>query len=133
LIDLEKRQVVWAVVGPWASQHDAQFLATGHLLLFDNLGSPHGTRVLEYDPVTQAIPWAYTSEENHPMKVLSRGACQRLPNGNTLVVKPEFSIFEVTTNREIVWEMSVPGVVLARRYAPDQVPFLPVGTTPRTK
>jgi hypothetical protein len=129
----EKRQVVWAVLGPWLAQHDAQFLEDGHLLLFDNNGSPYGARVLEYDPVSQAIPWAYTSEEIQPMRVSSRGACQRLSNGNTLIVVPELSVFEVTANKETVWELSVPNIVLARRYAPDSFSFLPVGTSPRTE
>jgi hypothetical protein len=134
LIDPEKGNVVWAASGPWQSQHDAQFLADGHLLLFDNFGSPYGARVLEYDPVTQAIPWAYASEATpQAVRVQSRGACQRLPNGNTLFVVPERSVFEVSTNKETVWELSVPDIVLARRYAPDQLPFLPVGTSPRPK
>ncbi len=119
LIDPEKGKVVWAAIGPWQAQHDAQFLASGHLLFFDNLGSPSGARVLEYDPVSQGIPWAYTSEDaSRPIIMPFRGACQRLPNGNTLIVEPEKRVFEVTSDKETVWELSVPGLIVARRYAP---------------
>jgi hypothetical protein len=125
VIDPDKGQVVWAAIGPWQAQHDAQFLEDGHLLLFDNAGSPKGARVLEYDPATQAIPWAYTSEEApRPLDVPSRGACQRLFNGNTLIVVPLTKVFEVTANKETVWEMTMTGLIVARRYAPEQVPFL---------
>jgi hypothetical protein len=125
VLDPEKGHLVWAAIGPWQAQHDAQFLADGHLLLFDNLGSPNGARVLEYDPVSQAIPWAYASEETpQPLILPFRGACQRLPNGNTLIVVPSHRVFEVTTSKETVWELSVPDLILARRYAPEQLPFL---------
>jgi hypothetical protein len=53
--------------------------------------------------------------------------CQRLANGNTLVVNSDGGeVFEVTPDREIVWSCSCGPVELnrARRYLPDQLPFL---------
>jgi hypothetical protein len=134
MIDPETGHVAWAAIGPWQAQHDVQFLNNGHLLFYDNLGSPHGARVLEYDPLSQAIPWSWNSEEStQPIIMPFRGACQRLPNGNTLVVVPERSVFEVTAGKETIWELSVQGLVVARRYTPDQVSFLPNSTLPRTE
>ncbi len=134
LIDPEKSSVVWAAIGPWQAQHDAQFLANGHLLLFDNSGSRTGPRILEYDPLSQGIAWAYTPEDaDRMMRAPFRGACQRLPNGNTLIIDLRRSAFEVTPSKETVWESEIPGLIRARRYAPEEVPFLPVGTTPRRK
>lgn len=40
VLDPETGTVVWGADGPWHVQHDAQFLDNGHLLIFDNIGSP---------------------------------------------------------------------------------------------
>jgi hypothetical protein len=133
LLDPEKGHIVWAAIGPWQAQHDAQFLADGHLLLFDNLGSLDGARVLEYDPVAQSTPWAHTLEKTSQPIITYRGACQRLPNGNTLIVLPAQGVLEVTPSKETVWELSMPGLLRARRYFPHDLPFLSPGTAPRTK
>jgi hypothetical protein len=56
-----------------------------------------------------------------------RGMCQRLANGNTLVVNSDGGeVFEVTPDREVVWSCSCGPVELnrARRYMPDQLSFL---------
>jgi hypothetical protein len=107
-LDPQKHAVVWATGGPWAGQHDAQFLANGHLLLYDNLGSKKGARVLEYDPVSQAIMWAYSSEKDHPLIAPFQGGAQRLPNGNTLIVEPSRRVLEATTNKTVVWQYHPP-------------------------
>ncbi len=127
VLDPDSGKVVWAARGPWHAQHDPSFLDNGHLLLFDNLGSPTGSRVLEYDPATQAFPWSYPGENGTPFFSRIRGMCQRLPNGNTLVVNSDGGeVFEVTPDRERVWSCSSGGVELnrARRCTPDQLPFL---------
>jgi hypothetical protein len=126
VLDAEKGAVVWAARGPWLGQHDAQFLSNGRLLLFDNLGAPRGSRVLEYDPQTQALPWSYAGENAQPFFTAERGLCQRLPNGNTfLVSSEEGELREVTPEKETVWSYKVENfVTTARRYSPDQIPFL---------
>jgi hypothetical protein len=126
-IDLDRRAVTWAARGPWQSQHDPQFLDNGHLLIFDNLGLVRRSRVLEYDPNTQACPWSWSGENGPPFFTSERGMCQRLPNGNTLVVNSESGeLLEVTPNKEVVWSCSTNKryVTTARRYGPDQVSFL---------
>jgi hypothetical protein len=117
------------------------------MLIFDNVGGlssqgtdfggrldrlPQGSRVLEYDPQTQAFPWFYPDpEEGTPFFSPRRGMCQRLPNGNTLIVNSEGNdstrgqIFEVSPSKEVVWSCSCDGYIhTARRYSPAQVPFL---------
>lgn len=102
LIDIPARKVGWLAVGQWRMQHTADFLANGHILVYDNLGGRKKTRVLEVDPATRDIAWAYSS--TFLAKV--RGTAQRLPNGNTLVVDPESTrMFEITPDREVVWEV----------------------------
>jgi hypothetical protein len=137
VLDLPTRRVAWATQGIWRIQHNAEFLDNGHLLLYDNGGSPRGTRVLEYDPLTQAIPWLYADEKQRRFRASFRGAAQRLPNGNTLIVDPEHSrLLEVTPDKELVWESvlsfydsqsaSSPAHEIndARRYSADELTFL---------
>ena len=127
VLDPDSGKVVWAARGPWHAQHDPSFLDNGHLLLFDNLGSPLGSRVLEYDPRTQAFPWSYPGDKGTPFLSKIRGMSQRLPNGNTLIVNSDASeIVEVTPDREAVWSCSCGHAELyrARRYTPEQLPFL---------
>jgi hypothetical protein len=138
ILDRHTRSVAWAAQGLWRLQHDAEFLDNGHLLLFDNFGSRAETRILEYDPSTQAIPWAYTNEDSAPFRAFGRGIKQRLPNGNTFIVDPDNRrLFEVTRDKELVWETfcpSSPGppgqrprghpLTGARRYGADELTFL---------
>jgi hypothetical protein len=134
VLDPGSGKVVWAARGPWRAQHDPSFLDNGHLLLFDNFGSPQGSRVLEYDPQTQAFPWSYPGPDGTPFFSHIRGMSQRLPNGNTLVVNSDAGeVFEVTPGQEVVWSCSCGRMELnrARRYTPDQVPFLKGGQRAR--
>jgi hypothetical protein len=133
ILDVHKRSVIWAARGMWRIQHDAEFLDNGHLLLFDNYGSTKGCRIIEYDPVTQAIPWVYSAEGSSNIFAVFRGMKQRLPNGNTLIVDPEYGrLIEVTLDKELVWENYGPRAITgARRYAPDEVQFLKGVALPR--
>jgi hypothetical protein len=137
VLDIARRRVVWAAQGMWRMQHDAEFLDNGHLLLYDNAGSPRGTRILEYDPLTQSVPWLYAAEKERRFKAPFRGASQRLPNGNTLILDPDrCRLLEVTHEKELVWESvlsfvdsqsaSSPGHAIndARRYGADELTFL---------
>ncbi len=138
LLDLDKKAVVWAARGPWKHQHDAQPLADGRILLFDNLGaSAGGARVMEYDPATQAIPWSHGGTKEQPLVGESRGRCQRLPNGNTLYVAPAHRVAETTPGGEIVWSLTYPAAAVtaqrhitgAIRYRREDLPFLAAPST----
>jgi hypothetical protein len=138
VVDRHTRRVAWACQGFWRKQHDAEFLNNGHLLVYDNVGLQRETRILEYDPMTQAVPWAYTNEHATPFNAPFRGMKQRLPNGNTFIVDPDNRrLLEVTPDKELVWEYycsfsSAPpshlpkghAVNFARRYGADELTFL---------
>jgi hypothetical protein len=134
VLDPDSGKVVWAARGPWHAQHDPTFLPNGHILLFDNLGAPRSSRALEFDPQTLAFPWVYPDESGAPFVSEIRGMCQRLPNGNTLVVNSVGSeALEVTPGREVVWSCSTAPTTLnrARRYTPDRFNFLKGGPRDR--
>lgn len=126
VLDIDTASVIWAATGPWRAQHDAQFLDNGHLLIFDNRGSPAGSRVLEYDPQTHAFPWSYPGIGDRTFYTSERGMNQRLPNGNTLIVDSEGGqIIEVSHDRQVVWSYPVGRfITTARRYSADELPFL---------
>jgi hypothetical protein len=133
VLDPNTEKVVWAARGPWQAQHDPSWLDNGHLLLFDNLGSPRSSRVLEYDPNTQAFAWSYPGADGQPFFSRIRGMCQRLSNGNTLVVNSDGrEVLEVTTEREVVWSCTSQGEFnRASRYLPQQLPFVKGGPRER--
>ncbi|MGH6866449.1 MAG: arylsulfotransferase family protein [Methyloceanibacter sp.] len=112
LLDLETSKIVWAQSGPWVRQHDAEFLADGHLLVFDNEGDPNGyggTRVMEIDPTDSKVKWRYGGREDQPLDSVARGSQVRLKNGNTLIVESYGGrMFEVTQDGEVVWDFINP-------------------------
>lgn len=127
VIDPDSGKVVWAARGLWYAQHDAQFLRNGHLLLYDNLGIANGSRVLEYDPRSQAFPWSYAGPREAPFYSSERGMSQRLSNGSTLVVNSEGGeILEVTQDKKVVWSTRIGRyITAARRFTPNELKFLP--------
>ncbi len=127
VLDTVRQQIVWAKSGPWKSQHDPRFLANGHLLIFDNLGpGANMSRVLEYHPATQAIPWSTAEDPQVSFYSPVRGNCQRLPNGNTFIVNAnDGQLLEISSEKKVIWDCSCyTSVASARRYGPDQLSFL---------
>jgi hypothetical protein len=126
VVDRATRAVTWAARGIWHAQHDAEFLPNGRILVYDNCGSGHGTRILEYDPRTQAVCCVYHNENSDPFRAASRGMKQRLPNGNTLLTDPDqWRLLEVTPSKEPVWEARCDGIVTGTwRYTPNELTFL---------
>lgn len=108
ILDGATSQVLW-LWGPTnlSLQHYPTILENGHVLLFDN-----GTRlsqVVEVDPRTNAVTWRYAPEKD--FFSASRGACQRLSNGNTLITLSEGGrALEVTPGGRTVWEYANPSV-----------------------
>jgi hypothetical protein len=108
-LDLEAEEVVWALGGLWKRQHQPELLPGPRLLVFDNQGNAGKSRVIELDPFTQEILWAYSGEGDAPLDSHVLGSCQRLPNGNTLITESTRGrAIEVTPAGEIVWEFHNP-------------------------
>jgi hypothetical protein len=78
-------------------------------MLFDNLGRPMQSSVIEMDPLTNEVEWDYRGSEDRPFFTESCGTAERLPNGNTLITESDNGrAFEVTSDKEIVWEFYNP-------------------------
>lgn len=109
VVDLDRRSVVWAMSGSWREQHDPSVVSDRSILLFDNKGHDGRSRLLEIDPATGQEVWSYVGGGEHPFYSERSGACQRLPNGNTLATESHYGrAFEVTREGEIVWEFLSP-------------------------
>ena len=120
IIDKSNGNIVWTrqkTVGQHhASMVGPALVGGGNITMFDN-GSWGGyppvyryhSKVLEINPMTKAVEWQYSAIDNNmPSETFfssRRSSAQRLPNGNTLIVESVFGrIFEVTRDKEIVWE-----------------------------
>ncbi len=112
VLDLDTETITWAQQGSWLGQHDPDILPNGDILLFDNAGhfSPFGSsRVMEFDPRTEAVRWSYVGSKEHPFESILRSGQERLANGNTLITESDGGrLFEVTEAGEIVWEFRNP-------------------------
>jgi Arylsulfotransferase (ASST) len=108
IVDGATSEVLW-LWGPTnlSLQHYPTILENGNVLLFDNGTSR--SQIIEVDPRTNAVTWRYAAEKD--FYSASRGACQRLSNGNTLITLSEGGhALEVTSAGRTVWEYANPSV-----------------------
>lgn len=104
-IDPVEESVYWAESNLWFMQHQPTVLDNGNILIFDNQGSAESSAILEFDPMTRKILWSYRGTEENPFYSEIAGSSQPLPNGNVLITESVYGrAFEVTPNKEIVWE-----------------------------
>jgi hypothetical protein len=108
-IDMENQKLYWMERGPWFFQHDADFLANGNLMVFDNRSLGRQSRVLEYNPMTKKEVWDYKGSDKKPLYSIIRGNQQPLSNGNVLIVESNGSrLLEVNRDKQIIWEYYSP-------------------------
>ncbi|MBD3388013.1 MAG: hypothetical protein GF416_03095 [Candidatus Altiarchaeales archaeon] len=112
VLDLDREEVLWQ----WGYEdlqkpHHATLLGTGKVLVFDNGVEVNHSRVLEVNPKSMRPIWIYKGDPVESFYSLDRGGAQRLPNGNTLITESaKGRAFEVTEDKEIVWEYWNPHV-----------------------
>jgi hypothetical protein len=100
--------------GELANPHDATSLDNGNILIFDNGMYRAGSeicysRVVEVNPKTSKVEWEYLGDPLTAFYSSIQSGCQRLLNGNTLVTEStQGRLFEVTREKEIVWEFINP-------------------------
>jgi len=104
-VDLEEETIIWAESDLWRRQHQPTLLDNGNILILNNMASNTTSSVIEFDPLTRELRWCYFGDKSNPFFTETCGSCQRLPNGNTLIVESDPGrAFEVTPEKEIVWE-----------------------------
>lgn len=109
IVDPREERVVWALTGMWRKQHEPVLLPSGNMLLFDNMGHGGWSKVIEFDPFTQHIHWAFEGSEANDFYSEVLGSCARLANGNTLITESVMGrAFEVTPGGEVVWRWTTP-------------------------
>lgn len=105
--------------------HDCTVLENGNILLFDNgfhrrptseddagLSEHEYSRIVEIDIESNKIVWEYIDKLNVFYSTFC-GGTQHLPNGNTLICESmKGRFFEVTPDKEIVWEYRNPFLTL---------------------
>jgi hypothetical protein len=103
VVDPARGDVTWAFgPGELDFPHMPRLLASGTLLVFDNGWHRGWSRVLELDPLSGRSIWSYSAPG---FFTKTRGSCQRLANGNTLICESERGrIFEVTPDGALAWE-----------------------------
>jgi hypothetical protein len=85
------------------------FTDRGTLLVFDNRSLGNRSRLVEVDPSSQAVVWEYVGSPDRPFNSEIGGSLYRLPNGNVFVVETiRGRAFELTRERDIVWEFDSP-------------------------
>jgi hypothetical protein len=110
IVDFERKEILWK----WGedeleAQHHPSLLDNGNILIFDNGIRKGFSRIVEVDPLAGGIVWEYRDAPSETFFSRSRGAAQRLPNGNTLVTESDRGrAFEVTLSGKIVWEYYAP-------------------------
>ena len=122
IIDKQTKQIVWSAShdykGGMAHSHEPEMIekglpGAGNIIFFDNgLFTRFRTHtgqsfVMEMNPVTKEIVWLYETLGYANIKFFSKtmGSQKRLPNGNTYIAEDNKGrLFQVTPDREIVWE-----------------------------
>jgi hypothetical protein len=127
--------------GEISHPHHPTYLDNGNILLFDNgFHRPQGTysRVVEVNPATGEVVWEFRGQPSISFYSQATSSAERLPNGNTMICEgTPGRMFEVTANKEIVWEYinpfftqaapqasgapgeSINSLFRAHRYGPD--------------
>ncbi len=110
VIDRDTGKIVWAWgPGELDGQHKPYMLPDGTILIFDNGTLRKWSRVIKLDPLKEEIVWEYVGTPKESFFSGYISGAQLLPNGNVLICEgSKCKIFEVTPDKEIVWEFRSP-------------------------
>jgi len=105
ILDLEQPRLLWCWgPGEVLCQHEATWLPSGKVLLFDNGNDRGYSRIVEVDPRTNDVTWTWTAPVPTDFFSNGRGTSQELSNGNVLVADSNSAaVFEVTREGDVVW------------------------------
>ena len=76
------------------------------------------------DPETREIVWSYRADVVLAFYSFMVSGADRLPNGNTLITEGASGrLFEITPERETVWEYVSPFTLIDKRFGPTPAVF----------
>ena len=85
-----------------------EWLPNGNLSIFNNgthRPSANRSTVMEINPATNQVVWQYQTKDHNSFYSDFQSSAQKLPNGNWLVTSTNNGhLFEVTPDKQIVWE-----------------------------
>ena len=102
-----ERKIKWWQIGPWIKQHDPDWKPGGMITVFDNNTGdrPAGSRIIELNPATSEVRSVYGGRDSEFFYSGHRGKHQNLYPDRVLITESvPGRVFEVNTNKEIVWE-----------------------------
>ena len=138
IVNRRTGEVAWSYSGTFrggmSGQHESVMIekplpGAGNILVFDNGASPYKdlahtgcSLVIEVDPPAGQVVWFY--EDGHKFYSPFTSNCQRLGNGNTLILEAACRrLFEVTPKGKIVWEhITTDNAQRVHRYPYDHCP-----------
>lgn len=106
VMDKDTMQILWVWgEGELEWPHYPVMLDSGNILIYDNGVFREYTRIIEVNPLTEEIEWEYRASPPAAFYSETKGAAQRLPNGNTMICDSNSGrVFEVTREGRTVWE-----------------------------
>ena len=112
-IDRKTKKFNWEMRNDaWGLQHDVRELPNGNMMLFANgmnTTAPHPHSFITEFKRSGEIVWEYREDPVNYFYSHHISGANRLPSGNTLICEGSFGrIFEVTPEKEIVWEFINP-------------------------
>lgn len=94
--------------GTTSHQHDAKYSSAQTITIFDNGVHRRGidfSRAIEINAKTRKIVWEYAQDPPFSFHTIMGGSVDRLPNNNVLICETaKGHFFEVTRNKNVVWE-----------------------------
>ncbi len=116
VLDGRTDRVKWSLTHPFFGQHDPDFTADGHILVFNNdydhcddESTEDGSQILRVDPESRSVSVVYGDRSEELFFTKLGGKHQILANGNILITEAGTGrVFEISRDREIVWEWVVP-------------------------
>lgn len=109
IVDPNDYSILWHYVQKdKKTMHTPSMLANGHILVYVNAESEYdSTFIDEINPLTNEVVWSYTEKFPNPTMRKGIGSCQRLTNGNTLISNNNGFVYEITSGKEIVWQLFI--------------------------
>lgn len=112
ILDPHTKHIVWSYINDKddSGVSSARMTKEGNIVFFKNHEDSGRSEIVILDPRTKEAIWSYQATTANRFYSVRHGHVQQLPNGNFLVTDNPAGghAFEVTPDKEIVWEWATP-------------------------